>query len=169
MHWTFPDFMSLASLLCIKSQLVKFCILIYFQHSAFIPRQHSFRNFKLNLQHARLVWSSCCWMYILCIEKSFYFPPKKYTHNLNNFVKCLTSHHCLQSPLKVKMINMHSPQGLTLMFPVHFKGDGSNDPNHSQVYYNRQDFKWPKGELNQQGGPQNVRGSDLLMLFGLMI
>lgn len=55
------------------------------------------------------------------------------------------------------------------MFPVHFKGDGSNDPNHSQVYYNRQDLTWPNGELNQQGDPHNVCGSDLLMLFGLMI
>jgi hypothetical protein len=31
------------------------------------------------------------------------------------------------------------------------------------------DLTWPNGELNQQGGPQNVRGSDLIMLFGLMI
>jgi hypothetical protein len=67
------------------------------------------------------------------------------------------------------MINIHSPQGLTLTFPVHFKGDGSNDPNHSQVYYNRQDLTWHNHELNQQGGPQNVHGSDLLMLFGFMI
>jgi hypothetical protein len=55
------------------------------------------------------------------------------------------------------------------MFLVYFKGDGSNNPNHSQVYYHRQDLTWPNGELNQQGGPPNVRGSDLLMLFGLMI
>jgi hypothetical protein len=81
----------------------------------------------------------------------------------------LTSHHWLQSPLKVKMINIHCPQGLTLTFPVHFKGNASNDPNHSQAYYNRQDLTWPNGELNQQGGPQNVRGTDLLMLLGLMI
>lgn len=93
MHWTFPDFMSLASLFCIKSQVVKFCIfnlLPTFCKNwtlAFIPRQHSLRNFKLNLQHARLVWSNCCWMYILCIEKSFYFPPKKYTYNMTNLIE----------------------------------------------------------------------------------
>ncbi len=82
-HWTFPDFMSLASLFCIKSQVVKVLYLNLLPTFckdwtlAVIPRQHSFRHFKLNLQHARLVCSSCCWMYILCIEKSFYFPQKK--------------------------------------------------------------------------------------------
>jgi len=42
-------------------------------------------------------------------------------------------------------------------------------PTIVELYYNRQDLTWPNGELNQQGGPQNVHGSDLLMLFGLMI
>ncbi len=111
---------------------------------AFIPRQHSFRNFKLNLEQARLVFVVVvgCTFFVL---KSLSTSHQKNTLttwpiSLNNFVKRLTSHHWLQSPLKVKMINIHSPQGLTLMFPVHFKGDGSNDRNNSQVYYNRQRF-----------------------------
>jgi len=160
MHWTFPDFMSLASLFCIKSQVVKFCILIYFH---LFVRIGLWPLFPGNI-HSGISNSICNTQdyYVVVVlavrslfSKVILLPTQKKTLTtwpilLNNFVKCLTSHHWLQSPLKVKMINIHSPEGLTLMFPVHFKGDGSNDPTHSQVYYNRQDLTWPNGELNQK-------------------